>query len=879
VLSPDRLPAPVRDHPRARAVNLPLERQGADGEAVRLFRTLADLVRFLGPSFHHARWPRRRALRRVLQLAGHPRSRAISKQAVNVGLPAETCMRLGRMFRELEQRIPPAQPLEAAVAALGVDAVFVVTRCVLGGSEPEVIKVARRLGLPSVMLVWSWDNLSSKATLNEHPDLLVVWNDLQVREAVEFHGVPQERVLALGAANFDHFFTELRGAQRQPAETPCVLYLGSSPKVVPDEPAVFARWLAAVRASPDERLRTARIAVRPHPASRRWDSWTPPAGVELSSPDAKVETPTLARLLAGADAVVAINTSGELESAIAGKPVLTFRAGDAARGQEGSLHFHYLLQENGGFVLDAATLDEHAARLSAVLRGEFDPEPARHFVSTFIRPRGLERPVTPQLASTVVEHATTRRPAEQGPVPILAPSRSERARLLVLSPPLLVASIPDVFAELVEAGVEVLFSGRLADRLRLPDELTSHPNAEVVALPLAREQYAEQADALFRALRDGLRFLDDSLADAAWARARAHRRLLELVRHPERRARQSPFEGLHLPHAVSLRLDDALRRVEGLVRPPEPLFQAIAELDTDAIVLVTRCTPGGYEADVIKVARLLGIPSILIPWSWDTLSSKAVIHEHPDRILVWNDVQANEAVELHGIPRDRVEVVGAANFDRFFSQVDTLERPRSGDRRKTIIYAGSSSNVAPDEPEVFARWLEAVRSCNDPAVRDAWVRVRPHPGSGPWRTWSPPADPLVALEQWPRHDPDRLAPLLAGADAVVALNTSAELEAAVAGRPVLTFRAGDGAPGQEGSLHFRYLLEDCGGFVIDASDLGEHVRALSQVLAGGFDVDRLRGFVERFLRPAGLDRPVSPLVAAAIREHLPRLAPPAAEPA
>jgi hypothetical protein len=135
------------------------------------------------------------------------------------------------------------------------------------------------------------------------------------------------------------------------------------------------------------------------------------------------------------------------------------------------------------------------------------------------------------------------------------------------------------------------------------------------------------------------------------------------------------------------------------------------------------------------------------------------------------------------------------------------------------------------------------------------------------------------LEQWPRHDRDRLAPLLAEADAVVALNTSAELEAAVVGRPVLTFRAGAGAPGQEGSMHFRYLLEDAGGFVIDAGDLDEHVRALSRVLGGDFDAGRQRAFVERFLRPAGLDRRVSPIVASVILRHIGRLAAIAAEPA
>jgi hypothetical protein len=861
----DALPEPVREHPRASVVDLPLERRGRDREAVRLCRALADLVRFLGPGFHDARWPRRRALRRVLQLAGHRKSRAIAKRAVEYELPSDVCIRMGAAFRELERAVPPEPGLEETVAELDVDAVLVVTRCVLGGHEPDVLKVARRLGLPSIMLVWSWDNLSSKATLHEHPDLLLVWNEVQTREAVDFHGMRAERVLALGAANFDRFFEEMTDAPAAPeADHAVVLYLGSSPKVVPDEPAVFARWVAAVRGSADERLRNAQVVVRPHPASRRWADWAPPRDVEVSFPDAKIEAAKLSRLLARADAVVALNTSAEIEAAITGTPVLTFRAGDDARGQEGSLHFRYLLEEHGGFVLDAQTLDAHVEQLAAVLGGEHDPEPARRFIESFVRPLGLDRPVTPLIAAAIVGQASSRRPAVVEASPLQTGRRGGGRRMLVLSPRLLVASMPEVFAQLLDADVRLLFSGRSADQLRVPEELASHPNAEIVPLPLARGLQAQDGERLRRALRDGLRFLDESLAEASWARARAQRRFFKLAGHPEWKRAPAEYEGLTLPHEVAGRLDDALRCVERFFPPPAELEAAVAELDVEAIVLVTRCTLGGYEADAIKTARRLGIPSILLVWSWDNLSSKAVLHEHPDHLLVWNELQKREAVELHRVPSEHVEVVGAPGFDRFFAQVETLAPDTEADGHRTIVYAGSSKNVAPDEPDVFARWLEAVRRADDPAVRDARVRVRPHPGEGPWRTWTPPDDPLVSVERWPRHDRDRLAPLLAAADVVVALNTSAELEAAIVGRPVITFRAGAGAPGQEGSVHFRYLLEERGGFVIDSTDLDEHVRILSRVLAGGADRERQRAFVERFLRPTGIDRPVSPLVAATI---------------
>ncbi|HZO61951.1 MAG TPA: hypothetical protein VFB35_03120 [Gaiellaceae bacterium] len=851
-------------------VELPLVRGAPDGDDVRIVRALADAVRYLGPAFREARWPRIRALRRLLKLAGHRKSKTVAARIPDdrLELPAEVCSRLGDALRELERAIPPDSELERRIAALEVDAVLLVTRLVLDGSGPDVLKVAGRLGLPSVALVWSWDNLSSKATMNEHPDVLLVWNALQVREAVSYHGIPEERVIALGAANFDRFFDDVAAAQPRPeGDPPTLLYLGSSPKIVPDEPPVFARWLEAVRASADERVRTARVVVRPHPASRRWEGWTPPEGVELSMPGAKIESATLADLLVRADAAVALNTSAEIEAAIAGTPVLTFRAGDEARGQSGSLHFHYLLEGRGGFTIDSRTLEGHVERLAGVLRGDHDPEPARRFVESFVRPLGLDRPVTPVLAETILRHASTPVPARAGrPLPADA-RRGGGRRILVLSPRLLVASMPDVFDELLGAGATLLFSGRNADRLGIPAGVAAYPNAATVPLPLARGLPEHDGERLRRALRDALRFLDESMADAAWARARAQRRFFKLAGHPEWKRAPDAYADVTLQHEIVARLDAALRVAGGSVAPPADLVEAVAELGADAVVLVSRCTLGGYEADVIRIARLLGIPSILLVWSWDNLSSKAVLHEHPDHLLVWNGVQAREAVELHGVEPGRIEIVGAPGFDRFFAEVGALEPPARSDR-PTIVYAGSSNNVAPDEPDVFAAWLEALRGSADPALREAAVRVRPHPGEGRWRTWTPPDDPLVSVERWPRSERGRLAPLLAGADVVVALNTSAELEAAIAGRPVVTFRAGAGAPGQEGSLHFRYLLEENGGFVIDAAGLDEHLAVLSRVLAGGVDPGPGRAFVERFLRPRGIDRPVSPLVASAILELL-----------
>jgi hypothetical protein len=396
-----RLPEDLAAGGGVSVVPLPLRRKGAGADAVGTIRLLADYARFLDPTLAGADYPRTRIARRLRTVGlGTPGGSAPSLTPNGSAWLRET-------LRTIEGSIAPPRELEDAVAALEPDAMLLVTRCSFGGAEPDAIKTARKLDIPSVMLVWSWDNLSSKAVLQEHPDRVLVWNETQRTEAVELHGIEPERIRVVGAPNFDRFFEEVAGIGRrlrEEGQPATVLYLGSSPNIAADEPAIFDHWLEAVRSADDRPLRDAAVVVRPHPASvDRWRAWKAPRGVVVDEPRAKVDQPALARLLARADVAVALNTSAEIEAAIAGCPVVTFRAGQEAPGQEGSVHFSYLLSGSGGFVEDSPSLDTHATRLAAVLRGEYDRTGTERFVESFVRPLGVDRPVSPIVASAILE--------------------------------------------------------------------------------------------------------------------------------------------------------------------------------------------------------------------------------------------------------------------------------------------------------------------------------------------------------------------------------------------------------------------------------------------------------------------------------------------
>jgi hypothetical protein len=156
-------------------------------------------------------------------------------------------------------------------------------------------------------------------------------------------------------------------------------------------------------------------------------------------------------------------------------------------------------------------------------------------------------------------------------------------------------------------------------------------------------------------------------------------------------------------------------------------------------------------------------------------------------------------------------------------------------------------------------------------LREAAVLIRPHPYNlGSWTEAE--FDDDAAVSVWPNRqvsivDEDNRRDYfdsLFHARAVVGINTSAMVEAAVVGRPVLSVLTSEFRDRQEGSLHFQYLRRDGGGCVLEASSLSEHLRQLSRVLAGARpeNVD----FVRSFVRPHGLEQAATPRVADAIEQ-------------
>jgi hypothetical protein len=112
-------------------------------------------------------------------------------------------------------------------------------------------------------------------------------------------------------------------------------------------------------------------------------------------------------------AVVGINTSAMIEAAILRKPVLSLLVPQFAGTQEGTLHFRYLLPENGGFLRVASTVAQHLDQLAEVIQHQdVVREELDRFVGSFIRPHGSDQACTPRLADAL-ERAANPIPAQR----------------------------------------------------------------------------------------------------------------------------------------------------------------------------------------------------------------------------------------------------------------------------------------------------------------------------------------------------------------------------------------------------------------------------------------------------------------------------------
>jgi len=424
-------------------------------------------------------------------------------------------------------------------------------------------------------------------------------------------------------------------------------------------------------------------------------------------------------------------------------------------------------------------------------------------------------------------------------------------------------------------------SKSLCDEAGLRTSLSQEfPNLTTENLPRRADCWRPLADEL-RTLRDYLRFLEPCYRKATALAERVKARL----NLPWEALQWTPLLGSAWGRALTGRL---LGLLEAAIPCDSRIKQAIRDFRPDVLLVTLQVDVPSEQLDYVKCARRMGVRAGYCVASWDNLTNKGLVKIPPDLVFVWNEALKREAVELHGVPADRVVVTGAHLYDHWFHMRPSRTREEFARElglpqgRTILLYLCSSGFIGRNETGFVRRWLKQLRSCACPELRDAAVVVRPHvQNARPWADVD--LSDLGDVAIWPRQGALPVIPdakrdyfdTLYHCAAVVGINTSAMIEAGILGKPSFTITDPEFAHSQEGTLHFSHLADS--GFLSVASSLPEHFHQLEQVLCSS-TVHRehaVRSFIQDFVRPHGLDKDATPFMVDAIEglsraEPLPR---------
>ena len=247
-------------------------------------------------------------------------------------------------------------------------------------SAVPFLAAARRLRLPVVAHVASWDHTVGKGVISPHCDLYLVQNRVMEDDLRRYHGIGPERVRVTGWPQTDLFHRRrprdeydglLRGYGLDPA-LPVVLVAGNTPSNAPYEGLFVERlvgWWRNRGGAPFQLL------FRPHPRDRQWrERFAAAAGHEgvVVQEASYTDLQDLATLLQHVDVVVCNAGTILLDALVGDRPAVCVLYDEGAPPGESwaaknVVGKHYEELAASGAFLRAESFDEVAAAIERAL--------------------------------------------------------------------------------------------------------------------------------------------------------------------------------------------------------------------------------------------------------------------------------------------------------------------------------------------------------------------------------------------------------------------------------------------------------------------------------------------------------------------------------
>ena len=197
-----------------------------------------------------------------------------------------------------------------------------------------------------------------------------------------------------------------------------------------------------------------------------------------------------------------------------------------------------------------------------------------------------------------------------------------------------------------------------------------------------------------------------------------------------------PFTGLMLKIFGLAKINKMIHYLYEKLTPAE-LYSEVFEKYEPSQVVVTRVLNYSNDYPVMRAALKYKIPVVALVSSWDNLTSKAFFPFSLDKLVVWNNVMKNEAIDLFQYPESDIFVSGIPRYDALLNndlsqtKDEFLKYVGANLNKKLITYATGSkttgrTKVDPKTPEPeIVKYL--AQSICDGTISNCQLLVRLHP--------------------------------------------------------------------------------------------------------------------------------------------------------
>lgn len=273
------------------------------------------------------------------------------------------------------------------------------------------------------------------------------------------------------------------------------------------------------------------------------------------------------------------------------------------------------------------------------------------------------------------------------------------------------------------------------------------------------------------------------------------------------------------------RIGGGTRWLRLLVRALDPLltprgrFSSLLDRERPSLVFATD-VQNENDIRLMREAKSRAIPSAGMVRSWDNLTSKGLMRAVPDILLVHNRIVKEEAIRLHGIPEEKIRVIGVPHYDRY----DAPAHPRAEFEnavglkpgRKFVLYAPVGDRYLSQNR--VDQWMVSFILKMLPPEYDLLIRLPPTDsvhleGGLPdraiiHRTGQAAHIGARKLNELTRKDDELLRDSLAYAELVIAGPSTILVDAAVFDKPAIAVAFdGDTEPRYEKGLRRYYDYE------------------------------------------------------------------------